>query len=174
MVLIKVTEEMKEAAEQYAILSKAHTSRKHDFHKGGAEEASKKMYIGKIGEKVFAHWLDMNAIPYLEDRSFYYEPDEYDFLINSLKIDVKTRSESYHTRTLEMVKQFNKRPKDVYVSVYYNKVEETAELLGWIDARRLRDLHPIENNGYKDNYVAYDNDLAAMNELEDYLKKRMD
>jgi len=73
-----------------------------------------------------------------------------------------------------MVKQFNKRPKGVYVSLYYNKVGKKAELLDWIDARRLRDLPPIENNGYKNNYVAHDNDLAAMNELEDYFKKRMD
>lgn len=107
LVLIKVTEEMKEAAEQYAILSKAHASRKHVFHKGGAEEASKKMYIGKIGEKVFAYWLDMNAIPYLEDRSLYYEPDEYDFLINSLKVDVKTRSDVFCKKKFHNAESFS-------------------------------------------------------------------
>ncbi len=62
-----------------------------------------------------------NDISFREDDSSYDERDEYDFLLanatESLKVDVKTRTENFHIRTLEMVEQAQSHPKDIFISV---------------------------------------------------------
>jgi|SRR5690625_4906739 len=167
MVKIKVTKEMKDEALEYSTLSQNYTSRRHDFHEGGANNAAPKMNEGKIGEKAFRFWLEREGIPYNEDKTSFKKPDDYDFIINGYRIDVKTRTEKFHTRTLEMVEQFKNRPKDIYVSVHYHRNTETVDLIGFISSKDLLNLNQIENQGYMNNYVAYDNQL---NSMEDFKK----
>lgn len=168
-ILINVTQAMKDEASDYADLSRDYTSRNHDFHEGGPDNAKLKMYEGKIGEKAFRSWLDCEGIPYIEDNTPHDQADYYDFLINGFKIDVKTRTESYHTRTLELVNQFEERPKDIYVSTYYNRDTDNVELIGVISSAKLLSLNQIENHGYLDNYVAYDNQLGSMAAFKQYI-----
>lgn len=171
MVKIRVTDEMKLEAYQYSALSHDFTSRRHDFHKGGADNASKKMYEGKIGEKAFRSWLDKEGIRYIEDSTSYDEADNYDFLINGYKIDVKTRTEDFHIRTLELVEQLHSRPKDIYVSVRYHRESNEVELIGAISSKKLIHLNQIENLGYKNNYVAYDRQLISMYQFKRLITK---
>lgn len=160
---------MKLEASQYSTLSRDYTSRRHDFHEGGADNASLKMNEGKIGEKAFRIWLDNEGIPYVEDNTSFDEADDYDFLINGYKIDVKTRTEKFHTRTLELVEQFQNRPKDIYVSVHYHRDTDIVDLIGVISSNKLVQLNQIENQGYNDNYVAYDNQLGSMEDFKSFI-----
>ena len=168
--LIDITKEMLDEARAYAKLSHDYTSRKHDFHEGGARIASEKMFEGKIGEKAFRKWLEIHDIPYEEDKSSHENADDYDFMVVGKTFDVKTRTKSFHTRTLEMVDQFYKRPKDIYVSVRYHIDRQQVELLGAISRVQLKRINRIENQGYKDNFVAFDHELSSMDKLKDYLK----
>ncbi|HFH9935022.1 hypothetical protein QSV38_06865 [Streptococcus parasuis] len=95
------------------------------------------MYFGKLGEKAFKNLLLDNGIPFIEDDTGSDQADEYDFLVKGYKIDVKTRTKSFHTRTLEMVKQFHERPKDVYIVTYYNIEKDQMEFYGYIRADEL-------------------------------------
>src|SRR5699024_7771979 len=102
------------------------------------------------------------------------DADDYDFLILGYKIDVKTRTEKFHIRTLELVEQINKRPKDIFVSTYYDRNKMTVDLIGVISKNKLIQLNQIENHGYKDNYVAYDNQLSSMEVFKQFINKKRD
>lgn len=104
----------------YARRSRAYTSDRHDFHSGGLDKKQQKMLEGKLGEKAFKLFLQDNGIRFEEDHSSYEERDEYDFLLQGsglrLRVDVKTRTEEFHIRTLELVEQTISHPKELYVS----------------------------------------------------------
>lgn len=172
----RITDELIEEARNYAVLSRSYTSDRHDFHHGGLDNKGKKMFEGKLGEKGFKMFLTDNNIDFTEDNSPYTERDEYDFLITvdgtDLKVDVKTRTEEFHTRTLEMVEQAESHPKDIYVSARLYRETKTVKLLGWFSFGDMKRIGRIENQGYLDNYVMYDYDLRPISELYDtYLIK---
>ena len=160
----------------YAEKSKRYTSNRHDFHSGGLNNKKKKMLEGKLGEKAVKILFLENGVSFEEDHSSYDERDEYDFLLinerEQLKVDVKTRTEDYHTRTLEMVEQAQKHPKDVFISVRLYRQNNTVELLGWFTYEDMIRKNQIENNGYLDNYVMYDRDLRPISTLENELLHR--
>lgn len=167
-----VSPEFRKEAEDYARKSREYTSDNHDFHDGGLNAKELKMLEGKLGEKVFKTFLNDNNIEYTEDNSSHEVADEYDFLLsNGMTIDVKTRTKDYHTRTLEMVKQYTKNPKDIYVSVKFSSDKTSGQILGWIPGNNLATQNPKENQGCHDNYVAYDNDLSSMDEFLLFLQK---
>lgn len=170
MIVIEIEDWMREEAQEYATLSHDYTSREHDFHQGGADEASEYMYYGKLGEKAFKKWLMDNEIPFLEDDTGPDQADEYDFLVNGYRIDVKTRTEPFHKRTLEMVEQFHNRPKDIYIGAYYNKVNDEVEFYGYICANRLSTLHRPQSMGYRKNYWVYDEEMSPIENLIEILK----
>ncbi len=153
---------------EYAELSKSFTSNRHDFHPGGLNNKQQKMFEGKLGEKIFKLFLMDNNIEFKEDSSSYREADNYDFILpDNTTIDVKTRTQKFHKRTLEMVEQFNKKPKDIYISVRLYPEEYKGIIIGWFSKKHLLKINKIENNGYLDNYVMYDSDLHDIKELYD-------
>lgn len=158
----------KEAFE-YAQSSRAYTSNRHDFHAGGLNNKQQKMFEGKLGEKRFKMFLIENGIPFIEDHSSPQERDEYDFLLSTPNkqylFDVKTRTKSFHTRTLEMVEQAQSHPKDIFISARLFTAHNSVKLLGWYSFQDMINAGRIENNGYLDNYVMYDSDLRPMEEL---------
>lgn len=163
-------------AEAYAKKSRSFTSNRHDFHPGGLSNKEKKMFEGKLGEKAVKMLFLDNQISFTEDASPYDERDEYDFLlINSdeqLKVDVKTRTEDFHIRTLEMVEQANTHPKDIYISVRLHRETNTVNILGWYSFKDMIRKGRIENQGYLDNYVMYDADLRPIVDLEKFVLNR--
>ena len=159
----------------YASISRAHTSDRHDFHAGGLDNKQKKMFEGKLGEKCIKMLLQENGVWFIEDHSAYYERDEYDFIVRvngrELKVDVKTRTEHFHIRTLEMVEQAQHHPKDIYISVRLFKDTGAIKIIGWFSLKDLLRINRIENNGYLDNYVMYDSELRPIEELLTYMEK---
>lgn len=157
-------------AMDYANKSKSFTSDRHDFHDGGINNKQKKMFEGKLGEKAFKVFLENNQIQYFEDQSSYDSADEYDFYFKrtGLKVDVKTRTEDFHIRTLEMVEQFKNKPKDIYISVKLIN-NSNAQILGWFSKEDMLFRNHIENQGYMDNYVMYDQELRPIESLMQHL-----
>lgn len=175
----QITQELIDEAYEYAVLSRSYTSNRHDFHPGGLDNKQKKMYEGKLGEKgVKMFFMDNNVI-FEEDSTSYTERDEFDFLIEigdrEYTIDVKTRTEHFHTRTLEMVEQARRNPKDIYISTRLYREDNIVKILGWFTKEDMFDANQIENQGYLNNYVMYDKDLRPISELYDlYLSKCID
>lgn len=169
----KIEGPLYDEALSYAESSKRYTSNRHDFHAGGLDNKKQKMFEGKLGEKAVKMLFLENDISFEEDNSSYNERDEYDFLLinNSerLKVDVKTRTEDFHIRTLEMVEQARTHPKDVFISVRLYKRTNTVKLIGWYTYEDMIAKNQIENNGYLDNYVMYDRDLRPIETLEEEL-----
>lgn len=162
---ISIISSLIEEAYDYAELSGEFTSNRHDFHNGGINNKKFKMYEGKLGEKIFKQYLIDNNTEFIEDTSSFKEADDYDFLINNKKIDVKTRTKKFHTRTLEIVEQVSKRPKDVYVSVRLNEDKKSGSILGWFFKEDMLKINRIEKNGYLDNYVLFDHELRPIDTL---------
>lgn len=172
----EITGDLYDEAVSYAKKSRAFTSNRHDFHPGGLSNKEKKMFEGKLGEKAIKLLLIENHISFIEDTSSFDERDEYDFLLvndsEQLKIDVKTRTEDFHIRTLEMVEQAKTHPKDIYISVRLYRDSNTVVLLGWFSYNDMMRKGKIENQGYLDNYVMYDCDLRPIADLEKYVLYR--
>lgn len=167
--------EFYQEALRYARSSRAYTSNRHDFHAGGLNNKQKKMFEGKLGEKGFKMFLLENNIPFIEDHSSPQERDEYDFLLSTMNkkylFDVKTRTKSFHTRTLEMVEQAESHPKDIFISARLFSERNAVKILGWYSFQDMININRIENNGYLDNYVMYDSDLRSIEELYNLLLK---
>lgn len=168
-----ITPDFYQEALDYARSSRAYTSNRHDFHAGGLDNKQQKMFEGKLGEKGFKMFLLENDIPFTEDHSSPQERDEYDFLLKTAEknylIDVKTRTKSFHTRTLEMVEQAQTHPKDIFISARLFEERNAVKLLGWYSFEDMINAGRIENNGYLDNYVMYDSDLRPFDKLYDLI-----
>jgi len=169
----KIKPEFIEEALRYAFKSRAYTSNRHDFHEGGLGAKQRKMYEGKLGEKILKMILIENNLIFYEDETDHTKADIYDFkLCDGTTIDVKTRTKKFHTRSLEMVEQFNKNPKDIYVSIRLFTDKKEGYVLGWFTKEDILKINRIENNGYLDNYVLYDNELRSLNQLINLIIKK--
>ena len=165
-----LTDELIEEARNYAALSKRFTSNRHDFHDGSLSQKENKMLSGKLGEGIFKMFLDENEIVYERDKTSHEDADDFDFRFpNSRTLDVKTRTKDFHIRTLEMVEQFNSKPKDIFVSVRLNNDYRTGSILGWFSSSDMLRINRIENLGYLDNYVIFDNELRPIETIIDYI-----
>lgn len=168
---------LEKEAKDYALLSRSFTSDRHDFHEGGLSAKERKMFEGKLGEKAIKQLFMDNNILFQEDRSSHEDADLFDFIVydligNELKVDVKTRTKNFHTRTLEMVEQINNKPKDIYFSVrLFETVPFTANIIGFAIRKDFLDRNRIENQGYLDNYVLFDEELRGVEKLILRLKK---
>ena len=171
-----ITGSLYDEAVSYARKARAFTSNRHDFHPRGLSNKEKKMFEGKLGEKAIKLLFTDNHISFIEDTSSYDERDEFDFLLvnenEQLKVDVKTRTEDFHIRTLEMVEQAETHPKDIYISVRLFRESNTVVILGWFSYKDMIRKGRIENQGYLDNYVMYDSDLRPILDLEKYVLTR--
>ena len=121
--------------------------------------------IGKLGEIAFAKFLRANGKKISGSEDMFtvwadiYKVDRMDFQTSDGKtIDIKTASESYHTRILVPHDQYRNQRKDYYVGVRIFAGEGTAEVIGFAAweqlkpfgggdypayARCLDSLHPI-------------------------------
>lgn len=169
----EIPKDLFDEAYDYANKSKKYTSNRHDFHKGGLSNKRQKMFEGKLGEKAVKIFFDDNNISYKENSTNFDERNDYNFLLENsesfLKIDVKTRTEDFHIKTLEMVEQAKSHPKDIFISVRLYRETNTVELLGWFTFKDMIEKNQIENLGYLDNYVMYDSDLRPMEDFEKIL-----
>jgi hypothetical protein len=183
-----IEEWMVKEAETYAVLSAAHTSNRHDFHRGGITAKAEKMFEGKLGEKVFKAWLRHQRLPFEEDATSHEEADMFDFRVAGRTIDVKTFTKDFHRRLLEMVEQYDRTPKDYYVAVRlrfepfsvtvrtgspvfdFSQIHRpTSSIVGWASKIEVGQA-PIENNGYRDNRRLWLADLHTIDHLASELR----
>jgi hypothetical protein len=98
------------------------------------------------------------------------EADTYDFIFsNGRTLDVKTRTQNFHTRTLEMKEQLRRSPKDIYVSVRLFPETYEGFVVGWASNQDFLRANRLENNGYLDNYVLFDGELRTWESLLEHL-----
>lgn len=174
---ITIPENLVSEALEYAKLSRKFTSNRHDFHPGGLDNKQKKMFEGKLGEKGIKKLFMNYNVKFEEDSTSHEESDLYDFIVydskgNPLKVDIKTRTKSFHIRTLEMVEQLNNKTKDIYISVrLFDKEPYEVEIIGFAIKKDFININRIQNQGYLDNYVLYDNELRQINTLLKHLQK---
>jgi hypothetical protein len=170
--MILIPENLVVEALEYAIKSKKFTSNRHDFHEGGLDAKQRKMFEGKLGEKIFKMFLLNHEIDFEEDSTSHENADFFDFiLVDGTKIDVKTRTKDFHTRTLEMVEQFEKSPKEIYISIRLYPEKKEGFIVGWCTKEDIVSINRVENNGYLDNYVLFDKELRPVKDLLKKLKK---
>jgi hypothetical protein len=157
-------------ARAYSSLARRYTSDRHDFHDGWLDEKERKMFEGKLWEKIVKMFLIENSRWFQEDPTDYTQADEYDFVLaDGTTIDVKTRTQPYHTRTLEMCEQLQAKPKDIYISVRLFPERYAGYIIWWCTSKDLVDIGHIENQGYLDNYVLYDRELRSVESLVERL-----
>lgn len=172
--IIKITPELINEALSYATKSRAYTSNRHDFHEGGLDAKQRKMFEGKLGEKILKIIFVEKNISFEEDKTDHTQADYYDFILpDGTTIDVKTRTKDFHTRTLEMCEQFKKMPKDIYVSVRIFGDKKEGYVIGWFTKEDIIKINRIENNGYLDNFVLYDDELRPLSDLMDLISKKV-
>ena len=68
-----------------------------------------------------------------------------------------------------MVEQARNNPKDIFISVRLFRETNTVILLGWFTFEDMIQKNQIENLGYLDNYVMYDEDLRSMESFDKVL-----
>lgn len=139
----------------------------HNRRNVSADEHERNSRIGKLGEIAFAKYLRANGKDLAGSEDMYtvwediYKVDKMDFQTSDGKtIDIKTASESYHTRILVPHDQYRKQQKHYYVGIRILPGEKMAEVIGfatWEElkpfgggdypayARALNSLHPIGN-----------------------------
>lgn len=174
---INIRQDLIAEAADYARMSRKFTSNRHDFHEGGLSAKQRKMFEGKLGEKAIKQIFEKYKIMFEEDKTAHDQRDFYDFLVwgaksgKKLKLDVKTRTKNFHTRTLEMVEQLQNNPKDIFISLRLYNNPYCAKIIGFALREDFININRVENQGYLDNYVLYDNELRHIGKLLDNLKK---
>jgi len=170
MELIKIPSDLVVEAQQYAHAARSFTSDRHDFHEGGLLAKQRKMFEGKLGEKLVKHLLTELEIKFVEDATSHSEADIFDFIFpNGKTMDVKTRTQSFHTRTLEMREQIERSPKDIYVSVRLFPENHEGYVIGWASNFDFIRANRVENLGYLDNFVLFDSELRPWNDLIQFI-----
>ncbi len=172
---IIIKKEFVEEAIEYSQLSRSYTSDTHDFHEGGLNAKKRKMFEGKLGEKGIKQFFIQTEINFEEDKSSHTDADEYDFIVYGTRkkhfVDVKTRTQKFHIRTLEMVKQLQRKKIDIYISVrlFKSYKDYKINIIGWCSKNDILKINRIENNGYLDNYVMYDKELKKIDSFKKIL-----
>ena len=125
--------------------------------------------ISKLGEIAFAKFLRANGKMLLGNEDLFtvwrdtHRVDEMDFQTSDGKsIDIKTVSESYHTRILVPYDQHRNQRKDYYVGVRIFAGDVTAEVIGFA---AWEELEPFGGG----NYPAYAKELSLLRPISELL-----
>lgn len=141
-------------------------------------------YMGKLGEAVFAEFLNNKNIR-IDTRGMFdiYEGqqnvDSFDFITaNGKTIDIKTGFRNIHKRLLVNIEQFDNLHKDYYVAVKIdtNDVDSKAKLvdwnnismahvLGYAEYAYMQQNARISNFGEGDARFLYYNNLLGIDSL---------
>ena len=128
--------------------------------------------IGKLGEIAFAKFLRANGKKISGSKNMFtvwddtYEVDRRGFQTSAGKtIDIKTVSESYHTRILVPYDQYQNQRKGYYVGVRIFAGEVTAEVVGFA---AWDELEPLGGGDYP-VYARSLDSLRPISELVDMM-----
>lgn len=160
-VLISITDEEKQRCHEFS--TKIITSEnQYNRFSQSTDVQILRTYIGKLAEYVFLHYLHRQGIPYPEGDMFSIfsgqtNVDDFDFATRQQEtVDIKTASRSFHRRIMIPLDQYKAMPKDYYVGIKLNFIEErgmikpfnieNCALYGYT-TRVLLDSNNVENYG---------------------------
>jgi hypothetical protein len=135
----------------------------------------KTFVLGRMATKIFfvKNNINFNNIPDL------YKYDKGYFVYNNKTITTRSRSKPHYIRTLEKVSEFNKMVKDIYISTLVNDYDNDSNIyhcrmLNWVKGEDFKNRGRVENQGYGNNYVIYDNKSRTINSLLELLRDPVD
>lgn len=115
-----------------------------------------KAYLGCLGELAFAHWLEEKRITYkTDDRGFENRnSDDFDFLINGKKIDVKvalksTTNSPNDNWTYGYPQEQNPISKDFVVIGWVDLLQEEIGFYGWLTGFQVSKSPVVTKNSFK-------------------------
>lgn len=131
---------------------------------------------GLIGERLVYNWFK-DEFEYIEknkDLSEDDEFDEYDFMINGYKLDVKCATEWMHAAITPKVITCHNWPKDFYVGCKYDERcnPHRVLIMGWIRSEDLKKFPILKNKG-TDYYEIPINELDDISLLIAILKNKI-
>lgn len=120
------------------------------------EQRVEKALLGCIGELAFEHLIEKNNISYKVDRENYKDrnSDEFDFLINNKKLDVKVAKKSTPNApndnwTYGYPSEQKPASKDFIVVGWIDVTNKVAGFYGWITGDAVCKFPVVNSNSYK-------------------------
>ncbi len=128
------------------------------YSRFGLERSSRleKAYLGSLGEFAFAHWLDQKSISYKIDNRVFTNrnSDEYDFLIQGKKVDIKVAlkstprppNDNWTYGYPEEQKPIN---KDIIVIGWIDQLQKIVGFYGWLTGIQVSKSPVVIKNSFK-------------------------
>jgi len=162
--IIEITEQAKEDARKYAEAIKKKGI--NDINNYTKISISDRFYIGYLGEWAFNEYLKLiklkSTVKWSRDSDGM--ADDGDFFFDGKIIDVKTASQSYYKNIMMPLEQFEKHKRDYYVAVKLNQLEDTAEIIGYINYEEMKNA-PVSDFGHGATKSILFKDLHDLKEL---------
>ena len=123
---------------------------------------------GVVCEMLVSNWLglkfNVNVKAKGLDTSGIY--DEYDLIINSKKIEIKSATKNYFKYLMPKIHDVINKPKDIYIGAKYNETVDPNKvyILGFIKREEIL-VFPIRQNKGAPYYEIPLNALKEINEL---------
>lgn len=121
-----------------------------------AGERFSKAFLGCLGELAFAHWLDQKSVKYEIDTLGFdnRNSDEFDFLINGKKIDVKVALKSTSNPpndnwTYGYPQEQKPQNKDFVVIGWIDKIRKEIGFYGWLSGHQICKSPIVLKNSFK-------------------------
>lgn len=115
-----------------------------------------KAYLGCLGELAFAHWLEEKKVAYKTDNKSFINrnSDEFDFLINGKKIDVKvalksTKNPPNDNWTYGYPQEQNPKSKDFVIIGWIDLAHKEIGFYGWLTGLQISKSPIVIKNSFK-------------------------
>lgn len=127
MKLLKITDEMKTLAKQYADRVASHFTAQDRNYTGLSFDD--RWYIGYLGELVFREYVDFLGVDYKYSLKTDGKADDSEFVVCGKTCDVKTAGKAFHTRIMLPKAQIARHKSDYYIGVKING--DSGEIHGY-------------------------------------------
>ncbi|MFR3557137.1 MAG: hypothetical protein ACLTUN_01290 [Paraclostridium sordellii] len=157
----------------YIKLAKQQIEEFRKTSKGKFKYSGVNSWRGIVAEFIVSDWL--NTITNVDihskgvDTSGKY--DDYDILVNNLKVEVKCATEYYHKFITPKVKLVTDKPKDIYIGCKYHsrsKSYDEVEIIGFTEVKFIKNCNISQMHGAA-YYEVPLSDLIPIEKLQPYL-----
>lgn len=114
-----------------------------------------KAILGCLGEIAFEHYLSMNNIIYKKDETDFTKKntDEFDFLVNNKKIDVKVAKKTTANLpndrwTYGYPEEQNPTSKDIVIIGWIDFSNKNVGFYGWIEGHKISKYRVVTVNSF--------------------------
>lgn len=137
-----------------------------------------KALLGCLGELGFETLLQQEGIEYVVDRNNFKDrnSDEFDFLINNKKFDIKVAKKSTKAApndnwTYGYPAQQRPQTKDYVVVGWVDFLKKEVGFYGWISGRRVSEFKVVTRNSYRGYKYLTPNHEFKWGELDEDLEQ---